>query len=301
MDFQRNDVILTTVEGVGFDYFAPFILSLKRTGFRGQLVVFAGALDDRTITKIRDHGAFVVRYPFVPKWVREALFWPVWPAWSRFFSRCRLTAITEKLAHWTLPLIYRRHLIYLQFLRGRRHEFGRVFLSDARDVFFQVDPFSWQPGPGLHCFLLPHGNTIQSEQLRINWDQNQFGRTDPRPHLDKGVACAGTTFGDTESVIQYLSQIVSFSLRARKLRKVKVGDQGVQNFLICEDILPATTLQPNEGGPVLTTYRMTMDDIVLDKDGVVVNDRGRVIPVLHQYDRIPELKKHLLGRLQIPG
>jgi len=293
----KKDLILTALQSVGFDYIAPFIISLKRTGFQGQLVVFASDLKPETVRQIQDHGAAVVAFPYVSKRLREAFIWPVWPLWSRYFGQNGLTPMKEKLAHVALSLIYRRHLIALQYLRLRHGQFDRVFLTDARDVFFQADPFSWQPGSGMHFFLLSRANTIQTERLYLNWTENQFGRTDPQPYLDKAMACAGTTFGDTGSVINYLTQMVSVSLRARKPRKIIVGDQGVHNFLIYENQLPAMTLHSNEDGPVLTSTFMTMKDITLNSDGLVVNHQGKVIPILHQYDRIPDLKKHLLARL----
>src|SRR5580700_3251925 len=113
----KRDLILTALQSVGFDYIAPFIISLKRTGFQGQLVFFASGLKSETIRQIQDHGATVVTFPYVSKRFREAFFWPVWPLWSRFFAQNGLTPMKEKLAHFALPLIYRRHLIALQFLR----------------------------------------------------------------------------------------------------------------------------------------------------------------------------------------
>ncbi|MGD0348856.1 MAG: hypothetical protein ABSB84_00855 [Verrucomicrobiota bacterium] len=42
---------------------------------------------------------------------------------------------------------------------------------------------------------------------------------------------------------------------------------------------------------------MRWDQVQFNDDGFVVNEVGAPVSVLHQYDRIPELKKHLLARL----
>ena len=147
---EKRDLVLTTVQGVDFDYLAPFVSSLKRTGFRGRLVVFASAMKGDAVSQLERHGVTVVSFPFISKRLREFFFWPFWPFWRRLFALNAFPEFKEKLAHVALPLFYRRHLIYLQYLRAHRLEYDRVFLTDARDVFFQADPFSWNPPPGLH-------------------------------------------------------------------------------------------------------------------------------------------------------
>jgi hypothetical protein len=301
MPGTRN-LILTTVQEADFDYVAPFIVSLKRTGYRGRVVFFASAMKGDAVSRLEQHGATVIPYRFFDKHIREAFFWPVWPLWRRFFGTKAFPKPKEMLAHVALPLFYRRHLICLQFLRAQRLQFDRIFLTDARDVYFQADPFSWQPGAGLHFFLLDANRTVGSSQLPANWTENQFGRRQVSHHLAKGVSCAGTTFGDPEGIINYLTQMVATSLGARKLRKISSDDQGVHNYLLHENLLPAVTLHPNRRSAVLTTgAAMTMADIQIGPDGTVINEAGQAFPVLHQYDRIPALKQHLMSRLAAAG
>jgi hypothetical protein len=295
----EQDLILTVVQGVDFDYLAPFIFSLKRTGYRGKLIVLASAMKDGAVAQLESHGATVIPFSFHSKRLREIFFWPAWPLWRHFFKKNTASKFKESVAHYALPLFYRRHLICLQFLRMHGHKFDRVFLSDARDVYFQADPFSWNPPPGLHFFLLHPEHTVNSSELHLNWKQNQFDRTDASPHLNQVVSCAGTTFGDTPTIITYLSQLVALSLRTRKLRKIAGGDdQAVHNYMIYEKLLPAMTLHANEEGAVLTTTSpMTMKSLSMDANGRLVDKSGKIIPILHQYDRVPGLKEHLLSRL----
>lgn len=295
---SRN-VILTIVQGADFDYIAPFIFSLKNSGYQGKLVVFACAMKGDAILQMEKQGVIVVPYAYRSKYLRELFFWPVWPIWRFFFASKISRSLGESLAHIALPLFYRRHLIYLQFLRAHRHEFDRVFLTDARDVLFQSDPFGWNPGTGLHFFLLNDDYTVSSSQLYLNWTERQFPRTDYSKHRDKTVSCAGTTFGDTDAIITYLAQMVSTSLRARKLRKIKGGDdQGVHNYLIYEQLLAAPTLHPNYHGPVQTMGTPKSPRWRVDTSGRVLNLNGEVVPIVHQYDRIPELKEILLSKVK---
>jgi hypothetical protein len=299
----NKNLILTVVQGADFDYVASFLRSLEQTGCTAQRVIFAAAMKGDAVDRMREYGATVVPYRHHSKRLRELAVWPLWPVWRRYFNTARLSAFQESLAQIALPLFYRRHLLYLQYLRDRQREFDRVFITDIRDVFFQADPFAWRQPEGLHVFLLDGVHTVKSSQLCRNWTENQFGRTDATPHLDKAVSCAGTTFGDAGAMVNYLSQMVETSLRARKLRKMVAGDdQAVHNYLIYEKLLPSATLYTNGSGPVMTTtVPMTMADLRFDREGRVLDDAGAVVPVLHQYDRVPGLKEHLIGRLPKQG
>ncbi len=298
MNLDKRDAIFTVVQGVDFDYLAPFIFSLKHTGYCGHLIVFASAMKKGAVAQLEKQGATVVSFSFHSKLVREIFFWPAWPLWRLFFKNKALGGFREKLAHFALPLFYRRHLVCLEYLRRHRQEFNRVFLTDARDVYFQADPFSWNPPPGLHFFLLHPNHTIGSTRLHLNWTQKQFGLTGVGPYRDQTVSCAGTTFGDTESIIAYLTRLLAFSLRARKLRKIIGDDQAIHNYLIYEKLLPPMTLHVNCQGAVLTTTPpMKLDGLRTDIEGRLVDISGNVIPVLHQYDRVAGLKEKLLCRL----
>ena len=292
-----RELILSIVQTADFDYIAPFNTSLQRTGYRGRLVIFASAMKGDASARLEELGVTVIPYRFVGKHLREIFFWPGWPLWRQIFRIKFPAALKERLAHIALPLFYRRHLIYLQFLRAHRHEFDRVFLTDARDVYFQADPFAWPLAPGLHFFLLDAAHTVTTSGLHQHWLTNQFGRQDVAAHRGKNVSCAGTTLGDTAGIISYLEQMLAYSLTARRLRKITSDDQGVHNFLIHENLLPQIHLHANWRGPVLTTTPpMSLSAMRLNDAGQVVDETGAVIPVLHQYDRLPDLNQHL--RLQ---
>ena len=294
---ESRNIILTSVQGADFDYIAPFILSLKRTGYAGRLIVFASAMKGDAVAQLEGHGATVIPFKFIPKRLRKTAAWP-WFLWRRYLTANARSAFKEKLTHLVLPFFYRRHLLYLEFLREHHAEFDRFFVTDARDVYFQADPFSWPAGGGLHFFLEEPANTIGSSNLKKNWTENQFGRREVAGQLDQVVSCAGTVFGDAGGMLSYSTGIVGLTLRAKRLRKIVQDDQGVHNYLLRENLLPSVTIHENRRGAVLTAGIMRMADFQMNRLGQLVDETGRVIPVVHQYDRIPELKKHLLAQLR---
>ena len=97
---------------------------------------------------------------------------------------------------------------------------------------------------------------------------------------------------------EYLAQMVSLSMKALSLREID-GDQGLHNYILRERLLSRVIVHENRRGPVMTLGPIKMGDIRLSADRQVVNEVGQVVSVLHQYDRIPELKKILLDRVAL--
>ena len=291
-----RDVILTMLHRANFAQVAPFILSLKRTGFTGQLVVFVSAVDDETGAKLHELGATIVPFHFSGKRTRQRRA-RLWPLWRWFFGTNASQKLKEYVAHKVLHLLYRRHLLYLDFLREHGARFDRVMLADATDIVFQADPFSWNPEPGVHFLLEEPHVRIGHCRLHRLWMGCQFGKNYVEQHAGETVTCAGTTFGDTASILEYLELMIATIMKARNLAKIYGGDQGIHNYLLLEKLLPNSIVHPNRRAPVFTMGVMRWDQVQLNGDGLVVNETGAPVPVLHQYDRIPELQKHLLARL----
>ena len=60
----NRDVIFTTLYRIRFEAVAPFIFSLKRTGYRGDVVAFATMMDVDTVAELRRHGVTIVPFTF---------------------------------------------------------------------------------------------------------------------------------------------------------------------------------------------------------------------------------------------
>jgi hypothetical protein len=290
-----RDVILTTLYRFRFESAATFLASLRRTGYQGEIVAFVSNMEEGSVAELRNNGVSVVRFRFLARHARQHLAWP-WPLWRRIFASTIPQAAKERLAHAVFHLFYRRHLLYLQFLRERRRNYDRVFLTDCRDVYFQAAPFSWNPPKGVHFFLEEETNRIGQCPHNSRWIRSQFGQSVLDEFAAAAVSCAGTVFGDIESIIEYLSTMVALSMKALSLREFD-GDQGIHNYILRKRLLQNAVAHNNRSGPVMTLGPMRMADLRLNETGLVVNDAGQIVPVLHQYDRVPELKEILLRRI----
>ena len=292
----KRDIILTTLHRVDHNYAASFLASLRRTGYGGEVVIFASEMTAASMAELRRGGATVVPFRFWGKGVRQRLAKP-WPLWRWFFKSGAPPAVKEKLAHAVFHLFYRRHLLYLQFLRKHQQDYDRVFMTDCRDVFFQADPFSWNPPPGVHLFLEEASNKIGASPHHYDWLKSQFGQAVFDALKAETISCAGTVFGDVNSTLKFLSAMVSQTMAAQSLRE-PAGDQGIHNYILYKQRFPEIILHDNWHGPVMTLGAMKPEAVQLNARGRVINADHEVVPVLHQYDRIPHVEKALLERLR---
>ncbi|HEV2330861.1 MAG TPA: hypothetical protein VGY56_18940 [Verrucomicrobiae bacterium] len=187
----------------------------------------------------------------------------------------------------------------MDFLEQYSADFDRVLLADCLDIFFQADPFAWNWKPGVHFFLEEPSNRIGLCPQNRKWFTRQFGESYLEQHKDKIPTCSGTTYGDVANIREYLNAMVTTTMRARDLSRMPDGDQGIHNHVLIEKLVNNAVVHENRRGPVMTMHHMK--NWQTGPNGTVLNDDGDLPPVLHQYDRFPDLKARLLGRLSQPA
>ena len=106
-------------------------------------------------------------------------------------------------------------------LRGRKRCFDKVLLTDARDVYFQADPFVHVSQPALYVTQeqVRHGGTkaddccyVQTNEHNRRW-LNDVAATAAGAMLAKyggktPILCSGITLGTTDAVLNYLRHFV---------------------------------------------------------------------------------------------
>jgi len=65
-------------------------------------------------------------------------------------------------------------------------------------------------------------------------------------------------------------------------------DQGVHNYMIYNNYFPVADVIKNPTGEVVTLENL--DTVTLTDNQELVNQYNKVIPVVHLYDRYPDLK-----------
>jgi hypothetical protein len=294
---KRHNLVMGAVRGYNFEQLRPFVVSLKRTSFDGDLVLLWNHLSPETLAALRDCGVKLVHFEYrgsgsLNSWSR---FWPLLSVVVRLlngspFARTILKAI--------LPLQTVRFLHYRDYITTYLGEYQNVLITDVRDVWFQADPFSGFGG-GLLVFEEDDRIQLADEKLHnAAWIEELFGSEALAGIGQFPILCSGTIMGDAKAMIRFLIEFENLLCRARKVA-TGGSDQGLHNYL-CRAILePWLQVSKNGEGPILTMTPILEAgiDFLVSRTGQVLNANGLPVPVLHQYDRHPELAAKLMRNL----
>ncbi|MDZ4792713.1 MAG: hypothetical protein SGI83_00385 [Bacteroidota bacterium] len=276
---MKKNLVLGILDNYTFHQVKKFVLSLNRTGFKGDLCLFLGAkTTPRTIRLLRKQGVMIQFFKTVDSLPEGNL--------------------AGKIFELRKPINYfnYRHYLYYDFLERNKEQYEYVLLTDVRDVYFQRDPFDFELGDGLFCAL--EGPTKKLKDCSFNgpWMKYVYGQEGMAKVGDKIISCAGTTWGKVTDVMAYLVKMLE------EIRKVpdakKAIDQALHNYMIYTGMLDNLKFLNNDDGVILTlSYEK---NYTIDKEDKVRVLNGRVVNVLHQFDRMPDLKK-LTDRLYLKG
>jgi hypothetical protein len=268
-----------------------FVNSLKNTGFDGDLVVFAARLDRRTIRELESRGV-IVRRVFLPLYRLANIFLvPGWRPWRWLFRMIPCRSARRRIAKRVFSIMCARFAHFHDYLARHRDKYAQVMITDARDVCFQGQPFGNLGSESVVTFL--ENQSICENKANLVWLVQTYGQKFPPDLLRKPIACAGVTLGTTDGMMDYLTRMLDGMFRAVKMRPVDGTDQAVHNYIFHLGMIPQSAMMAN--GNAICMTMGPGDPFDLDEDCRLVS-QGRVVSILHQYDRFPELKKIMAGK-----
>jgi hypothetical protein len=291
---RKPNLVLGAVSGYTFADLRPFVVSLKRTNFSGDLCLLHTNLSKDTLAALRDHGVMLVHFDYRGQGALNS--------WSRFWPRIRPLLglpVGEPLRRAVLDrilnLAFVRYLHAQDFLERNRGKYANVLLTDVRDVVFQDDPFRDPLPSDIVAFLETANMLIGVEPMNTGWIRENYGEAMVARLSGKRTSCCGTVMGTSEGMETYLE---AFEAEMMSLPSVAHGaDTSVHNVLVHEGLKERVSLVENLAGAVGTIGADLSNQLSLDPKGLVVNPRGVPVPVLHQYDRHPALASSLVAIL----
>jgi hypothetical protein len=240
----------------------PFVRSLRATGYDGDIVLWTLDVDPATAAFLRANR--VMRENF---W--EGQFLPMAPILSRFFCYYR----------------------FLHALDREGRPYRRVFLSDVRDVVFQANPFDTPMSKELAACHEDPSQTIGSCQYNSRWIKEAFGKKMLRQIGNQRISCAGTVLGSWWGILNYLLLMQLYAYECPPNARLKIGiDQGIHNFLLHTGRLDSVAFEEN-AKRVWSLHYVPDTDIFITPQQRMADANGHVSPVVHQYDRHPNLAK----------
>lgn len=312
IDTKRDcNLVLGLASGMAPPSLRPFVTSLRRSGYNGQIGLVVAGYSDADLTTIRglvDHVWPVDEQYEPPLRLTSALLGRlrtarlVWRSYPYAFNiACSLRGEQFAMSRWRRLQFELQSLISLRCAHfyDAVHSLAdvtSVLVTDVRDVLFQNDPFE-PVVMGLELFAEESPITIGAQPANRDWVLELYGREVLRQIEAKPVSCCGTVIGDRASILHYLAEMRQESFWRRQ--PLTAHDQGIHNYLLWTGRLEPSRLIANGEGRVLSMALMKSVD--LDERGYVVNRDGTVPAVLHQYDRHPEIAEALLERLAGPA
>ncbi len=286
-----RDLVIGAVRGYCFEQLRPFVVSLKRTSFNGDLVLLWNSLDAVTLCELERHGVKLVHFDYRGSGALNS--------WSRFWPQLRPVlrlpvGITVRVSIYKkiLNLAFVRYLHMLDFIEAKLGRYRNMLLTDVRDVIFQDDPFrDHLPGTILAFLESPH-MCYGSEPMNTGWLLENYGPETSAALQGQRIACCGTIMGTEAGMVRYLH---AFTAEILRLRSVAHGaDTSIHNVLVRQTLAAKIAVVENFQGAVGTINPKAIE---YKNDKIVLNAQQKPVPVLHQYDRLPQLADTLLAKL----
>lgn len=203
--------------------------------------------------------------------------------------------IVPMLQVQNVPIHVLRFLSIYEYLNKHWQYYDYVVTTDVKDVYFQTDPFK---------FLVDRKLVIASEGLKYKdepWgNENLYQAYGPYVYekfKDNEIFNVGTFGGKSEYVKDMVFHIFTNGIN----RPIPICDQAVFNVLLntqpFKDIATKTIQWAAELGTIMDPSKIEhfkpnlLCDEPIWEDGKLKYSDGLVFPIVHQYDRVPELKK----------
>ncbi|MDP1025752.1 hypothetical protein Q5H91_00860 [Sphingomonas sp. KR1UV-12] len=189
--------------------------------------------------------------------------------------------LDEAMERWHHPH-YARWLAYRRFLRDHS-EYEQILLTDVRDVLFQGE------------FFLPDVKSVQlfeqdefygtgncdSDWYQHAWGTDALNRISSRPAI-----CIGTILGPRDQILMLIDDFIAYFSPA-PFRGV---EQAIFNRMLFDgDLRFDYVVNHNVEGLVATLSNLEAIDQIVSSAGLIRTAAGKIIPVVHMYDRVDAL------------
>lgn len=276
-----------------FDVIRPFLSTLNTTGYSGDIVLFYSSVDRGTVEKISRKGIILI--PF------RTCFPHLDPVLAKHVDGW---ANNKRVGN--LGLFCYRFLLAYCYLKEFSRKYRYVMLTDVRDVIFQKDPFDFAINEQLCCFTESEDLSLGKEPYDAAGLELAFDRFTLNQLKDNRIICAGITIGPADLVTGYLEKMIDLFMKAPgkgwEVAAASPGDepildQAVHNYLVYNGLLSEVALYANDDGPVLTLG--LEKNVSVARSGMIVNKRGNVPNIVHQYDRHWQVAKRFYSLRRI--
>jgi hypothetical protein len=260
----QRDLVMGLAIGYGEKELAPFVVTLRESGFDGEVVLLTHGGDPSLAAFLRRYQVRMV--PFV-----SVSMMPMSMNSARMF----------RYLDWLLESFY----------NGEHPGYRQVLLCDVRDVVFQGNPFA-EPPEGRLSFYLETARTIAACPVNADWMHRAFG---PAVLAEVGalpVSCAGTLLGSASALLAYLVHMVRYIIAVPPEHRFSGVDQAIHNYILAKKLVQGSIAVPN-AKRVMTVPSTQPTGLTLLENGTIVNPDKSTSAIVHQYDRDPKINSYV--------
>lgn len=269
MSAAKENIILTSGSGYRFHHLRPFLDTLFKTTYDGEVAFFISDTDQATLQKLRKYPIklipFTYDYPYLSTYQDVTKHIP--------------TAIDFVPHPKTI-----RYIMYLAYLKAFKEQYRNVMLTDIRDVIFQKNPFDFAINDKIYSFLEDKTQQIKDNYFNTLWIKEAFGQEALSRIGDNYIVCSGITIGSYHPMVKYLEKLTYYIIN--EVRDQGCKDQGIHNYVIYTNQVKNIELISDDEGAVSTiSTHKPIDNIRIDRAKTVKDKQGQTINIVHQYDR----------------
>lgn len=201
-----------------------------------------------------------------------------------------------------IPIHVLRFLSIHNYLVNHWQHYDYVVTTDVKDVYFQADPFKDIVG---HKLIIASEGLFYKDEPWGNQNLHQaYGQYVYQEFKNSEIFNVGTFGGQSEYVKDMVFHIFTNGVN----RPIPIVDQAVFNVLIntqpFKDIVYKTNNWAAELGTIMDPSKIEQfrPKLLINEpffeDGLVKDYTDKVFPIVHQYDRVPELKKFIQDKYE---
>lgn len=306
---SSDRLILGCAYGFKSDNLTSFLRSLEILGYAGALHVYVDRKSDI------DADALPLKVqleqPMPSPWSKWRTSYKLNQLFPKIGAQFLIDWVTDRLTmfcvrrRWRIPNFllwnyYAHHYFmtsrfFLYYNQIVSSDCKQVMLSDLSDVLFFKNPFDLGFNQGVHAFAENESIPLGQQAINANWIAKGFGKEVLDQMSGETIYCAGTIIGERHAMLQFLEEFMRTVIEKKISKTMKGIDQGVFNYLVSYKKLPFVHKHRNGEG-ILTMGILPPGAFELKDDGVHYQGGREAMPILHQYNRHPELTAELTAR-----
>ena len=252
----KKNLIIGVIERYSWIKIKPFFISYIKAKFKNcDCVIFYRKIKYDTLNKIRSLGVITFEIPKQYNGMK--------------INNCR-------------------YKIYEDYLSDKLDKYNMVLHADIRDTYFQKDVFKFFKNKKKFIGIALEDGYI-TDKFASSWMTNQYGKEIYEKLKNKTIICSGTIWGTVDKFLE-LAKYIWKEIEKKSPYNYSIHDQTCEAYLIYHKNMFNDCIITSDiySGPVITVG-LSNKNFSYDSEDNLLNFKGDIAAVIHQYDRKPKM------------